>query len=255
MDFNGENRENLGLKILASRHRAERLSTASTAFDSILGGGIATCAVTDIYGAAGTGKTQFAFQCSLLVSQLWTKEEKIGPALRVAFVDCAGSFRPERIAQMADARGMSNETHSILESISAINVRSVSEQTEASERILSREEFSKCKLIVVDDVTRNFVSEYGTESALISRQHELAIYARNLAYLALSKKAAVLLTNSVRSTMDGNEKETTGSAISQFSLFRIHFRRYAGRRHAEVLQPLNTNRKCDFEIETSGIVP
>ncbi|MGI0080447.1 MAG: hypothetical protein ACRECH_12585, partial [Nitrososphaerales archaeon] len=199
MDFNGENRENPGLKVLTSDHRAERLSTASTAFDTILGGGIATCAVTDIYGAAGTGKTQFAFQCSLLVSQRWTKEEKTGPPLRVAFVDCAGSFRPERIAQMADVRGLSDETHSILESITAINVRSVSEQREASESILSREEFSKCKLIVVDDVTRNFVSEYGTkESELILRQHELAIYARNLAYLALSKKAAVLLTNSVR---------------------------------------------------------
>ena len=235
--------------------KAERLSTGSTAFDSILGGGIPTCAVTDIYGAAGTGKTQFAFQCSVLVSQRMKKDDgPLGPS--VAFVDCAGSFRPERIAEIAIARGLSKETPSILESISAINVRSVSEQKSASERILSGGDFSKCKLIIVDDVTRNFVSEYGTkESELISRQHEIARYARNLVYLAISKNAAVLLTNSARSRMDAGEGETTGNLILQFALFRIHFKKIDGKRIAEINQPLTMNPLCNFEIETSGIVP
>lgn len=250
------NRETVGEKGFAGRSAA-KLTTASTAFDTILGGGLRTCAVTDIFGAAGTGKSQFAFQCSLLVSRSLPKEEtKDSRVRRVAFVDCAGAFRPERIAEMAEARGLRDETQHILESISVINVRSVSEQRGASERILSGKEFSKCKLIVVDDVTRNFVSEYGTkEQELISRQHELALYARKLAYLSLFKNAAVLLTNSARSSMDGGEKETTGNLISQFALFRIHFRREDGRRSAEVLQPLTKNPMCNFEIESAGIVP
>ncbi len=232
--------------------KAERVSTGSMAFDAILGGGIPTSAITDIYGAAGTGKTQFAYQCALMVSLGRSGEDKV----RVVYVDCTGSFRPERIAEMAEKREPSREGVSILESISSIRVRSVSEQQDTNERILSGTEFSNCKLIIVDDVTRNFVSEYGMkESELISRQHKLAMYTRKLAYLAISKNTAVLLTNSVRSRMALGEGETTGNIISQFALFRIHFRKVDNMRSAEIVQPLVRNRGCKFEIESRGIVP
>ncbi|HKW04128.1 MAG TPA: hypothetical protein VJN71_02400 [Nitrososphaerales archaeon] len=227
------------------------MPTGSSRLDSLLGGGISTCAVTDIFGAAGSGKTQFAFQCSAFVSSTPTNEP---PDQNVAFVDCSGSFRPERILEIAEKRKI--ETSKMLDSILAIKVRTVAEQVESSERILGKG-FSNCKLIVVDDVTRNFVSEYGSgESGIIPRQHALGKYVRRLTYIALSKNIAVLLTNSARSRMDAGERETTGDLISQFALFRIHFFKKELQRSAELLQPTEGKQnRCDFEITEEGLVP
>jgi RecA/RadA recombinase len=232
--------------------KGERLSTGSVAFDTLLQGGIPTCAITDIFGGAGSGKTQFAYQCAMIVSLRVQNKQKIG----VAFVDCDGSFRPERIAEMVEEREPSRKSLQVLESISSIRAGSVREQQIASERLLSGEEFSKCKLVIVDDVTRNFVSEFGTkEKELIARQHELSMFMRKLGQIAITKNVALLLTNTVRSRLAEGEGETAGNIISQFALFRIHLRNLDRERSAEIVQPNFKNRTCKFEIETRGVVP
>jgi DNA repair protein RadA len=248
----------------SSISRAEKLNTGSNAFDSLLGGGLPTCAITDVYGAAATGKTQFAFQ-SALISSLKDPGIDVNRP-RVVFVDCAGSFRPERIVEMAEARGI-GKSKEMLDRISSIHVRSVAEQHEASERILTSDLFNGCRLLVVDDVTANFVAEYPgdiqhKEDTFISRHFELSTYARKLAYIGLTRRLAVLLTNSVRSRLPrGNknpaqlEVETTGEIISQFALFRLHFTKQGSIRLGRIVQPFVENDTIKFSIERSGILP
>jgi DNA repair protein RadA len=270
---------------------AQKLPTGSEVFDEFLGGGLSTCCVSDIFGAAATGKTQFAFQSAMFTARR-SLDAYSGIKPAVIFVDCAGSFRPERIAEMAEARSVSEsrssngtrKTSDVLSRISSIYVRSVSEQQEACDLILHSESFSNCKLIVVDDVTTNFVAEFlssdgadedtgeqdkpspeGLSPDFVSRHYEISKYARTLAHIALKKRASVLLTNSVRSRFSENSKnlnnelsqevETTGEVLSQFSLFRLHFSRSGNLRHAELASPFLATGKINFRIEREGIVP
>ena len=187
---------------MTSRIRLEpsrKLSTGSKAFDKILFGGIPTSAVTDIFGGPATGKTQFAFQCSLMVALEGVRKSTDDSKPSVVFVDCSGSFRPERIVELMKTRDIANHERTVLDKISSIRVRSIAEQEEVSNRILSDSLFSKCQLVVVDDATVNFVSTLGgRDEELIERQYEIASYTRQLAYVAIEKDIAVILTNSAR---------------------------------------------------------
>jgi RecA/RadA recombinase len=245
--------------------RAQRLDTGSESFNKLLGGGLATSAITDVYGAAATGKTQFAFQNSVLSSSLASNAEKNGKP-RVVFVDCAGSFRPERVAEIAEERGSARPSE-VLDQISTIYVRTVAGQKEASEQILSSDHFDRCKLLVVDDITTNFVAEFPgdkehEENTYVSRYLELSSYVRKLAYIALTRKLAVLLTNSVRSRLSDENKrlnsvevETIGDIISQFALFRLHFTSRGTIREGRIVQPFVQNPMAQFRIEKRGVVP
>lgn len=222
-----------------------RITTGSRNFDTLLGGGLPVASITDIYGAAGTGKTQFAFQNAVFTCDACRAK------LAVVFVDCTGSFRPERIAEIAENRSI--EPDSVLEKIVCISVRSVEEQKRASDRVLSDRLLSSCRLFIVDDVTVNFVSEYGREEDVASRQSAVALYARSLGKIANSKGVSVILTNSVRSRGDKGEGETTGEIFAEFSFCRMHFARKDRTRMATLVQPDLRSPRIRFDIEAGGI--
>jgi DNA repair protein RadA len=243
-----------------------------------LGGGLPRGSVTDVFGAAGTGKTQIAFQTCYALFFDFVKqkeerrregggEEEEGKDLRsqneypprAVFIDCLGSFRPERIAEIARARGTSKFEDEILKSIFLVRARSVSKMKDVTSRLCEEEEeggrFNNCRLLVVDDVTSNFISETGRgEEGLMRRQSELALYIRELAFLARIKDVAVLITNSVRSSGDkGTEVEATGRILSMYSLYRLHLGKRGKIRFAKVVQPLTRHSYSEFEIRSDGI--
>jgi RecA/RadA recombinase len=68
------------------------ISTGSKAIDALLGGGIRTGMITDIYGESGSGKSQLCFTlCANCVKD----------AASTLFIDTAGTFRPERIMEIS----------------------------------------------------------------------------------------------------------------------------------------------------------
>ena len=72
-----------------------RLSTGSAALDDLLGGGVETKALTEIYGEFRCGKTQIALNLCV-TSQI--NEKNPG---KVVFIDTEGTFRPSRVAEIA----------------------------------------------------------------------------------------------------------------------------------------------------------
>jgi RecA/RadA recombinase len=226
----------------------DRISTGSSGFDLLLGGGLPISSITDVYGAAGTGKTQFAFQNAITTSA-GLGARKDSPA--VVFVDCSGSFRPERIVEIIEGRSL--DTKRILDGIYSISVRGVEEQTHAVRRIYSEELLSACRLLIVDDATSNFVIEFDDEE-VAKRQTSLSIHMRDLSYLAKKKGISVLLTNSVRSRGEKGEGETTGDVLSEYSLHRMQFERRDRSRFATLMQPELNKPRIKFDIESSGIV-
>ncbi|NJE02484.1 DNA repair and recombination protein RadB [Thermococcus sp. JdF3] len=73
------------------------LSTGVKSLDELLGGGIAPGVLTQIYGGFATGKTTLAVQVGLLSRG------------KIAYIDTEGGFSPERLSQMATARGLDPE--------------------------------------------------------------------------------------------------------------------------------------------------
>jgi RecA/RadA recombinase len=218
-------------------------------FDLLLGGGLPVCCIVDVFGAAGTGKTQFCFQNIVTTSHYLKLDQEVTKAV---FVDCSGSFRPERIVEIAGNR--SRDAENILNSISTIYARSSAEQFAISRKIEDEPSFSKCRLLIVDDITSNFVSDYSKESEIPARQRALSLYARHLSYIANKKGLTVLLTNSVRSRGDFGEGETTGEVLSEYALYRLHFSRIERQRLATLVQPSLSRQQIIFEINQSGII-
>jgi DNA repair protein RadA len=225
------------------------ITTGSANLDTLLGGGLPVCSVTDIYGPFATGKTQFAFQNVVMTGSIASSNPD-RPS--VVFVDCAGSFRPERIAEIAEQRGIN--ASKILSATSAVSVRSVADQIVANTQLFQEDKFSKCRLVIIDDVTANFTSEMNSPEQIVERQSLLSSYIRKLAYFAITRKASVLLTNAVRAKGEGEPKEATGDIISEHVLFRLSFRRQNTRRIASVEQPILARNSVEFEVSAKGIL-
>ena len=243
MDISGGSRENQ----FFVRKSIPKISTGSLVFDSLLGGGLPVSCVVDVFGAAGTGKTQFCFQNLVVTSQYFRSQAEIN----AVFVDCSGSFRPERIVEIAESRGL--DATKILDGITTIAARSSADQFEIINKIRAESSFSKCRLLIIDDITSNFVSDYSKESEIPARQRTLSLYARQLSYLANKMSLSVLLTNSVRSRGDAGEGETTGEVLSEFALYRLQFSRVERQRIATLIQPSLLREQIVFEIDESGI--
>ncbi|HPC09890.1 MAG TPA: helix-hairpin-helix domain-containing protein, partial [archaeon] len=85
-------------KILEKRKTISRLSTGSKNIDELLGGGIESQSITEVYGKYASGKSQWCFQLCVM-AQL--PKEKGGLDGGVLYIDSENSFRPERIVQIA----------------------------------------------------------------------------------------------------------------------------------------------------------
>lgn len=79
------------------RQRVYSLSTGSKQLDSILGGGIMTMSITEVFGEFRCGKTQMSH--TLCVTTQLPREMGGGEG-KVAYIDTEGTFRPERIKQI-----------------------------------------------------------------------------------------------------------------------------------------------------------
>jgi DNA repair protein RadA len=161
-------------------------SSGSKAIDKLLGGGYRAGRLTEVFGRSNAGKSQLAMQAALLAARQGAK---------TLFLDTEGSFRPERLEEMANARGW--KTDGILEKILYARIDSSSEQMETAERMEARATTAPSRLVVVDTLTRNFSLDLPGRSNLSSRQGALNVYLSQMARDAFLHGRAYLLTNRV----------------------------------------------------------
>jgi len=88
------------------RRKVCRISTGSKSFDAMLGGGIQTMSITEVFGEFRTGKSQLSMTASV-ICQL--PKDHGGAEGKVAYIDTEGTFRPERIKQISDRFGVDGE--------------------------------------------------------------------------------------------------------------------------------------------------
>jgi RecA/RadA recombinase len=156
------------------------ISTGSLSLDRLLGGGIRTGLVTDIYGPSGTGKSQLCFSLCVNSAKYLKQKEMI------LFIDTVGTFRPERVSEIA-SQERNNE---ILDKIIFIRAFSTNDQIKSIKKIYD----IKPLLIIIDSATSLFSTEYKGASrhlVLMNHLHELS-------FAAINFDCAVVITNMVR---------------------------------------------------------
>ncbi len=181
-------------KILERRKTVSRVTTGSEELDKLLGGGIETQAITEAYGKFGSGKSQLAFQLSVNV-QLPEGEGGLGGGC--LFIDTENTFRPERIKQIAEARGL--EADEVLKNILVARAFNADHQMLLAEKANELIEEHSIKLIVIDSLTSRFRSDFLGRGTLAGRQQKLNKHLHTLQKWADLYNIPVYVTNQVMS--------------------------------------------------------
>jgi DNA repair protein RadA len=123
-------------------------------------------------------------------------KEKGGANGKAVFIDTEGTFRPERIRQIAE--GIGAEPAKVLKNIFVARAFNSDHQMllldKISEMIKNGEPI---KLVVIDSLTAHFRAEYSGRGQLADRQQKLNKYLHNLMKLAEQCNLAVYVTNQV----------------------------------------------------------
>ena len=194
-----------------------RVPIGIAAVDGMLGGGVPPGVIVDVFGSHGTGKTQIMMQAAARFAAC---------GKRILFVDTAGTFRPERVLQMAGAPA---DRVAILGKISVVRVQSVAEQTgvvckAAVAAAAAAAGARGVDLVAVDSLTDLFSYEYSRYGDLRERNRLFFGYMRSLARLAVHRGVTVMTSNVVR--MSGAvEVENMAAEVDMFAHVRIRLAR------------------------------
>ncbi|MBD3212716.1 MAG: DNA repair and recombination protein RadA [Candidatus Lokiarchaeota archaeon] len=251
--------EKMGFKsaerIWEKRRDLKRITTGSNNLDELLGGGIETGSVTELFGEYRTGKTQLAHQLCVN-AQLPYEEGGVGGG--ALYIDAEGTFRPERIINMAEALDL--DYNEVLKKIVVGRAYNSDHQillAKESSKIISEKNI---KLIIVDSIISHFRSEYIGRGTLATRQQILNTHIHDLLRLSETyDELAVLFTNQVSSKPDvfyGNPTtHTGGNIVAHGSTIRIYLRKGKGeQRVAKVVDaPHLPEADAVFSITDDGI--
>jgi len=241
-------------KILERREKIGKIKTGSNNLDELLGGGFETQAVTELHGAFGSGKTQVAFQLAVNVQR---PKEDGGLGGTCIYLDAEGTFRPERVIQIAHATGL--DPKKILNGIYVARCYNSDHQMVLAEKIGELIKEKNVKLVIVDSVTSNFRADFTGRGELATRQQKLNRHLHTLQRLADVHNVAVYITNQVMSRPDilfGDPTRPIGGHIlGHFSTHRIYVRKSKGNtRIARMVDSPNLpENETVFKISEAGI--
>jgi DNA repair protein RadA len=245
-----------GLEFAEKREEVLNITTGSKEFDDLLGGkGLETKAITEAFGSYGSGKTQLGL--SLAVNcQIPT--EMGGAEGKAVYIDTEGTFRPERVKQIAEAKGMNPEN--VLKNILVARAFNSDHQMllvdKVGELIKNGE---PVRIVIVDSLTAHFRAEFSGRGQLADRQQKLNKYLHNLMKMAEQFNLAVYVTNQVMSNpamMFGDPTTAIGgNIVGHASTYRIYIRRgKKGSRVAKLIDSPNLpDNECVFWVGAKGV--
>jgi len=185
--------------------------------------------------------------------------EQGGVEGKSVYIDTEGTFRPERIKQIAEAKGLNPE--SVLKNILVARAFNSDHQIllidKVGELIKNGE---PVKLVVIDSLTAHFRAEFSGRGQLADRQQKLNKYLHNLMKMAEQFNLAVYVTNQVMSNpamMFGDPTTAIGgNIVGHASTYRMYIRRgKKGSRVAKLIDSPNLpDNECVFFVTEGGVV-
>lgn len=222
-----------------------KISAGSYDLNKWLFGGYETDIVTVLYGAAGTGKTNF---CILTAVSQAKKGNK------VIYIDTEGGFSVERVKQLVAENGDYDE---VLKNILLLKPTNFLEQKEAFKKLLEylRKEVS---LIVVDGMTILYRLDFAAArekdfNEMQKTNAELVRQMRTLAEISRKREIPVIVTNQVYQ-WDDEKKMVGGDILSYWGKCLIELVNENGKRTVYLRKHRSLPEKSlDFQITNSGI--
>ncbi|MCU0798431.1 MAG: DNA repair and recombination protein RadA [Candidatus Thermoplasmatota archaeon] len=240
--------------IMEQRNAAFKVTTGSKALDTLLGGGLETCAITEFYGEFGSGKTQITHQLCVNITR---GEDEGGLSGHTVFIDTENTFRPERIIQMAN--GLDLDPNEVLKTIHVARAFNSHHQMLLIEKAKEITKEFPIKLLIMDSLTSHFRAEYIGRGSLAERQQKLNKHLHSIMQFADINKAVVAVTNQVSSKPDAFFGDPTraigGHVLAHSSTFRVYLRKSKGnRRIARLIDSPNLPEgEAVFSIMEEGI--
>ncbi len=241
-------------EIYKRRQKIGKITTSTEALDKLLGGGIETQAITEIYGEFGSGKTQF---CHTMCVTVQKSKEEGGLDGGVLYIDTEGTFRPERVVTIAKAHNM--DPNKVLDKIIVARAYNSAHQVLILEEAGKTIQEENIKLIVSDSITGLFRAEYLGRGTLATRQQKLGRYIRLISRIAETYNCAVIATNQVSSSPDsffGDPiRPIGGNVLGHASTYRIYFRKGGkNKRVAKIVDsPHHPLSEAVFELGEKGV--
>src|SRR6056297_2683386 len=242
-----------GAAVLERRERIGKLSWMVDEVDELLGGGVETQSITEVYGEFGAGKSQVTHQLAVNVQ---LPKEHGGLHGSAIFVDSEDTFRPERIDDMirglddeiladvmeereiegepGDDEAMDALLESFLDKIHVAKAFNSNHQILLAEKAKelaseSQEDDFPVRLLCVDSLTAHFRAEYVGRGELAERQQKLNKHLHDLMRIGDLFNTSILVTNQVAANPDSYFGDPTqpigGNILGHTSTFRIYLRK------------------------------
>ena len=245
-----------GLEFAEKRKEVFYITTGSTQLNNLLGGkGLETKAITEVFGAYGSGKTQIGLSLAVKVQ---LPIEQGGAEGKAVFIDTEGTFRPERIKQMATAQGLNAD--GVLKNILVARAFNSDHQILLIDKIGELiKNGEPIRLVVIDSLTAHFRAEFSGRGQLADRQQKLNKYLHNLMRMAEQFNVGIYVTNQVMANpamMFGDPTTAIGgNIVGHASTYRIYVRR--GKKSSRVAKLIDSpnlpDNECVFYIGEKGV--
>jgi DNA repair protein RadA len=237
---------------LEKRRSMLRCSTGSRALDELLLGGIETQAVTEFYGEFGSGKSQI---CHTLCAIAPQPIETGGLDGGVIYIDTEGTFRPERLNQIARARGV--DALHVLKNVAVCKVYNSSHLELIVKDLGKYINDFKSKLVIIDSIISLHRAEFAGRGTLADRQQRLNSLLHKVIRLAEIFNIAVVITNQVQSSPDtffgDPTKAAGGNVLGHASTYRIYLRKSGENRTAKMIDsPYHPYSEARFTLNEKG---
>lgn len=238
---------------LEKRKSLLRCTTGAKVLDELLLGGIETQAITEFYGEFGSGKSQI---CHTLCVTAQQPPSEGGLGGGVILIDTEGTFRPERVDQIARARGLDAE-----EALKGIAICKAYNSSHLELIVKSMGKYIddfKAKMIIIDSIISLHRAEFAGRGTLADRQQRLNGLMHKLVRIAEIYNVAVIVTNQVQSTPDtffgDPTKPAGGNVIGHASTYRIYLRKAGSDRVAKIIDsPYHPYSDARFTVNEKGV--
>ncbi|XP_073246733.1 meiotic recombination protein DMC1/LIM15 homolog [Porites lutea] len=236
-----------------------RISTGSSELDKLLGGGIESMSITEVFGEFRTGKTQLSHTLCV-TAQLPGANGYTGG--KVIFIDTENTFRPDRLREIADRFNL--DQNAMLDNVLYCRAYTSEHQYELMDCVAAKfhEEPGVFKLMIIDSIMALFRVDFCGRGELADRQQKLAQMLSRLQKLSEEFNVAVFITNQMTAdpgaTMSFQadpKKPIGGHILAHASTTRISLRKGRGEtRIAKIYDsPDLPENEATFAVTTGGI--
>ncbi|MBN1801097.1 MAG: DNA repair and recombination protein RadA [Candidatus Lokiarchaeota archaeon] len=236
----------------------EIITTGSQALNKILGGGVQTGKLTEVFGPFKSGKTNLAHTIAVSAQLPLSKG---GLDCAVAYIDTENTFSKDKIMRIAKRFGLDPKI--VLTRLYHTRIYSSDHQAQMIQKAENLCKSRGVRLLVVDSLMALMRNEYMGIGMLARRQQVLNNMIHALSRIAETYNCAILLTNQVATKMMGMfaaDDAIGGNIVAHGCHFRVMFKtkgfssNNSLKRKAIIVDaPDLPPEECEFYITSAGV--